>query len=189
MRVLGISSSPRARSNSEALLDAALNGARAAGAQVEKLKVAALEIAPCRACDACVKNVHCVVGDDFQRVYDLLLSVPRVILATPITYMSANAQAKCLIDRAQCLYNRKYVRKEEIPSDVPRRGAVIAVSGRKHPKAFEGLSLTTKYFFDSLQMEMVKELYVPGLDGPGEAAKRPELLERARELGERLARP
>ena len=189
MKVLGISSSPRARSNSEALLDSALEGARAAGAKVEKLKVASLNISPCRACDACVRNVRCVVGDDFQKVYDLLLSVPRLVFATPVTYMSANAQAKCLIDRTQCFYNRKYARKEGIPAETPRRGAVIAVSGRKHPRTFEGLSLTMKYFFDSLRMELLEELYCPGLDGPGEALALPELLQRARALGERLAGP
>ncbi len=188
MKVLGISSSPRARSNSEALLDAALEGARAAGAEIEKLKVAPLSIAPCRACDACIRNVRCVIQDDFQAVYDLLMSVHRLIFATPIAYMSANAQAKCLIDRTQCFYNRKYVRHEDIPSEFPRRGAVITVSGRKHPKTFAGLSLTIKYFFDSLQMEMVGELCCPGLDAQAEAARRPDLLERARGLGERLAR-
>ena len=187
MKLLGISSSPRPKSNSAALLDSALEGARSAGADVEKLDLRSLTIAPCRACDACIRNVRCIIQDDFQRVYDLLMGVPRIIFAAPITYMSANAQAKALIDRAQCFYNGKYVRHETIRSEIPRRGAVIAVSGRKHPKTFEGLSLTMKYFFDSLQMELVEELYCPGVDEPGEALDQPELLKRARELGSGLA--
>ena len=47
MKVLGIMGSPRRQSNTEILLDKALEGAREAGTEVEKVLVSNLRISPC----------------------------------------------------------------------------------------------------------------------------------------------
>ena len=57
MKIVGISSSPRGKnSNTLKLLDAALEGAAEAGAEVESIDVAKLKIKYCTACNSCHEN-------------------------------------------------------------------------------------------------------------------------------------
>ena len=62
--VLGISGSPHRHGNTETLLDSFLDGAKAAGASVEKVVLKDLNYSPCRGCNACHKTGECVVKDD-----------------------------------------------------------------------------------------------------------------------------
>ena len=80
---------------------------------------------------------------------------------------------------------------------------MIAVCGSKFKRAFDGLDLTMRFFFDSLQMRWpdgaegspaaagklatASKLYVRHVDAPGEIERHPEFMEQARELGRRLA--
>jgi multimeric flavodoxin WrbA len=63
-QVLGVVGSPRRGGNTEILVDEALAGAEEAGALVEKVLLGELDIAPCRACNACQKTGQCVQRDD-----------------------------------------------------------------------------------------------------------------------------
>ncbi len=193
-KITAVRTSLRRRSNSGLLLDAAVEAARASGADVEVVDLAGKRIAPCRACDACRKDGRCVwKDDDLVPLLEGLWKADRVLVATPVYYMAAPAQLKLLIDRTQCLYNRKYVLKDILPEErlARRSGAVIAVCGSKFKRAFEGLDLTMRFFFDSLQMQWPDgpegRLYVPHVDAPGEIERHPEFMEQARELGKRLA--
>ena len=56
MKVLGIMGSPRVSSNSDILLDEALTGAIAAGAEVEKIILDKKKIAGCKDCKKCNKT-------------------------------------------------------------------------------------------------------------------------------------
>ena len=56
MKVLGIMGSPRVGGNSDVLLSQALEGAKAAGADVKKIILARKEIAGCRDCKKCNKT-------------------------------------------------------------------------------------------------------------------------------------
>jgi multimeric flavodoxin WrbA len=188
-RLLAFRTSFRPRSNSSRLLEEAIEGAREAGSSAEVVDLPRTRIKPCTACDACIESGRCVFeDDDFCRVLDRMLEAERILVATPVYFMAAPAQLKLLIDRTQCLYNRKYVRKERMPKELRRRrrGGVIAVSGSKLENAFDGLDLTMRYFFDALEMKFAERLYVGHVDEQGEIERHPERLREARELGRRL---
>ncbi len=190
--LVAVQTSFRPRSNSTILLRAAVEGAREAGAEVEVVDLTRKKIAPCRACDACdacAKTGRCrFTDDDLVATVDAMWEAGRVLVATPVYYMAAPAQLKLLVDRTQYLYNRKYRLKQRLPEEevARRKGGVIAVSGSRLANAFDGLALTMKYFFDSLQMAFAEELYVRHVDGPGEIEEHPDMIDRARELGARL---
>jgi len=61
LRILGIMGSPRLGGNTDLLLDAALNGARSAGAEVEKIVVDKLNISPCREHYGCLEDGNCII--------------------------------------------------------------------------------------------------------------------------------
>jgi len=189
LKVLGISTSPRADGNSDRLLKEALRGAEDAGGRTEYFSLRGLSIAPCVECNACHKNGVCRVQDSFQAVFEKLLSADRLVFATPIFFMAVSAQAKLLIDRCQCLWARKYVLRAPLfpEGSRDRRGLVIAVGGSRSKKMFQSVALTMKYWFDALDITYSANLFVNQVDGAGDIRRHPRALAEARRLGAALA--
>ena len=187
VKVLGISTSPRANGNTDLLLRQALAGAESAGAQVEYLRLADLNIAPCIECNSCYKTGRCAVEDDYQMLLAKILGTDRLIFATPIFFMAVCAQAKILIDRCQCLWAHKYILKQPlITSGRDRRAMVIAVGGTKSKKMFDSIRLTMKYFLPVLDMNFAANLFVNNIDSPGQIQKHPAAMNEAYRLGKEL---
>ncbi|MFI5355218.1 MAG: flavodoxin family protein, partial [Desulfobaccales bacterium] len=81
---------------------------------------------------------------------------------------------------------RRYVLKQDFPGG-PRQGVLLAVGATKGRLLFVGARLTGKYFFDALNVSYAAEILVRGADEKGAILAQPEALERARDLGRRLA--
>jgi len=186
LKVLGIMGSPRIKGNTDLLLDEALRGAQSQGAEVEKIVVDRLKIAPCREYYGCAKDGNCVIRDDMDEIYPKLLTADVIIVASPMFFYGLTSQVKALIDRCQALWARKHILKQS-PPDTTRKGAFIAVGATTGKRLFDGSILTVKYFFQSVGVEYVDELLVRGVDKRGEIKKHPTALSDAFELGKRLA--
>jgi hypothetical protein len=101
--------------------------------------------------------------------------------------MTVCAQAKALIDRAQCHWAHKHVLKKElVPDRRDRRAMVIAVGGSKGVKMFESVRLTMKSYFDAIQMRYVANLFVNKVNEAGEIQKHSLALSEAFRLGKEL---
>ena len=185
MKVLGIMGSPRMKGNTDLLLDEALKGAASQQAEVEKILVDKLQITACKEYYACLRDGKCVIKDDMDDIYDILLSADAVIIASPMFFYTVSAQLMPLISRCQALWAKKYVLKN---MDIPeKKGAFIAVGATKGEKLFDGSKLTIKYFFQAINAKYVDELLVRGVDKKGEIKDHPTALSDAYELGKRLA--
>jgi len=185
MRVLGIMGSPRIKGNTDLLLDEALEGGQSQGAEVEKIIVDKLKIAPCREYYGCLRDGNCVIRDDMDDIYPKLLTADTIIVASPIFFYGLTGQLKALIDRCQALWARKYILKQDLP-DSTRKGAFIAVGATRGKQLFDGSILTVKYFFQAIGVKYVDELLVRGVDKKGEIKEHPTALSDAFELGKRL---
>ena len=97
--VLIISASGRKGGNSDLLCDQFAKGAREAGHEVEKIRLAEKKIGYCTGCYACQKLHKCVQQDDANEIVEKMLSADVIVLATPVYFYSMNAQLKALIDR------------------------------------------------------------------------------------------
>ena len=186
MKVLGIMGSPRIGGNTDLLLTQALQGAESQGAEVEKLVVDRLKIAPCREYYGCTRDGNCVIRDDMDDIYPKLLNSDGIIVASPMFFYGLSAQVKALVDRSQALWARKYVLKQE-PPDSGRRGALIAVGATRGKNLFDGSRLTVKYFFAAIGVKYVDDLLFRGVDKKGEIKEHPTALSDAFELGRKLA--
>lgn len=100
MKILGLSCSPRKNGNTVNLLNRALAGAKAEGADVELYSVAGKDLKPCDACMACSKTGECVINDDMKDLYQKMLSADGIIFGTPVYFYGMTAQAKAIIDRS-----------------------------------------------------------------------------------------
>ncbi len=99
-KVLILSGSPRNGGNSDLLCDEFAKGAREAGHEVEKLRVAQLDIHPCIACYHCsAHGGECVFRDDMAAVLQKMIDADVLVLASPVYFYSVDAQLKAVIDR------------------------------------------------------------------------------------------
>jgi multimeric flavodoxin WrbA len=187
MKILGIMGSPRLGGNTDLLVDAALNGARSQGAEVEKIVIDKLSISPCREHYGCLEDGNCVIRDDMDALYPKLLAADGLVVASPMFFYGITAQLKALIDRCQALWARKHVLKQNWPG-AGRKGAFIAVGATKGEKLFDGSIATVRYFFKTVGVEYVEELLIRGVDQKGDIRQHPSALRDAFELGQRLAR-
>jgi multimeric flavodoxin WrbA len=186
MKVLGIMGSPRRRSNTEILLDKALEGAREAGAEVEKVLVSKLKISPCLEIYACRKDGNCAIKDDMQLLYEKLLEAEHIIFASPIFFYGITSQAKAIIDRCQALWVRRHVLGMGKEDKRVRRGVFISVGATQGKKLFDGAVLTVKYFFDAIGVKYSGDLLIRGIDNKGQIEEHPAALEDAFRLGQEL---
>ncbi|KLK87607.1 iron-sulfur protein [Methanoculleus sediminis] len=100
MKILGINGSPRAsRSQTLRLVQAVLDGAESAGADVELVDVCKLRIEYCNGCLVCCERGECVKKDDFAELYLKMLDSDGIILGSPNYIDSVTAQIKTLLDR------------------------------------------------------------------------------------------
>jgi multimeric flavodoxin WrbA len=188
MKVLGIMGSPRRQSNTEILLDKALEGVREAGAEVEKVLVSKLKISPCLEIYACLKDGNCAIKDDMQSLYGKLLEADHIIFASPIFFYGITSQAKAVIDRCQALWARRHMLGMGKEDKRERRGVFISVGATRGAKLFDGAVLTVKYFFDAIGVKYSGDLLVRGIDNKGQIKEHAEALEDAFRLGQELVR-
>lgn len=188
MKALGIMGSPRRQSNTEILLNKALEGAREAGAEVENVPVSKLKISPCLEIYACLKDGNCPIKDDMQLLYEKLLEADHIIFASPIFFYGITSQAKAVVDRCQALWVRKHVLGMGGEDKRERRGVFISVGATRGEKLFDGAVLTVKYFFDAINVEYSGDLLVRGIDDRGQITEHPTALADAFRLGQELVR-
>lgn len=107
-RVIVISTSLRHGSNSDLLADKFVEGALAAGHEVEKISLVGKNIQFCKGCLACQQLGRCVIDDDVNAIMAKVLKADVVAWATPIYYYEMSGQMKTLIDRMNAMYPLDY---------------------------------------------------------------------------------
>ncbi len=96
-KVIVISTSLRHGSNSDMLAEKFVEGAKAAGNEVEKISLVGKNIQFCKGCMGCQKLGRCVIKDD---VNDIMAKVLKADVMS--------GQMKTLIDRMNAMYEQDY---------------------------------------------------------------------------------
>lgn len=85
-KIIVISTSLRHGSNSNMLAEKFIEGAKAAGNEVEKISLVGKSIQFCKGCMACQKLGRCVIKDDVNDIMAKVLRADVICWATPIYY-------------------------------------------------------------------------------------------------------
>ncbi len=102
--------SPRKQGNTASLLAVVMDELRKKGHEVAYFDVYESDIAGCRACLGCQKDVDhicCVIDDDMQPILQSVAEADVVVVAAPVYIWSAPAPVKAVLDRlvyAGCKY-------------------------------------------------------------------------------------
>lgn len=184
MKILGIVGSPRQRGNTHVLTQSILEGAREQGAATSELFLADLDIKECDGCHTCWVGEECPKDDDIAPVYDKIIESDVLVFGTPVYWYGPTALMKCLIDRFvyfNCPENREKIRGKS--------AAVVIPFEETDP---ETASLLVPFFekcFEYLEMNLTDTLLVPGVTKRGEVRKKQDVIEKALDLGRKLALP
>jgi multimeric flavodoxin WrbA len=190
IKVFGLSTSPRRGGNTELLLDEVLRGAEEKGAEVEKVNLSDLEVAPCAEYEVCYKTGECVIRDDFDMLLEKFIETDRLVFAAPIFFMGLPAQAKAVVDRIQSLWARKHILKKPLyaePREVPRKALFVSVGGTHTRGLFDCALRSLHYFLEPLEMELAGSVTFPGIDEKGAILKHPTAMQEAYQQGAALA--
>ena len=183
--IIAISATPRTQGNSEMLLDSMIAGCQAAGASTGKVRLRDLALHPCTGCDACQSRVDtpCVIRDDVPALLARLCQADGIAIASPIYFATVNAQLKMVLDRLYSVFGAG-----DFTTLRGKRLALAFTYGDADPLA-SGVMNALRMFQDCcrpLGIELVGCVHTNCLK-PGEMAGKPEVLEQARALGQRLA--
>ena len=178
-KVLVISTSLRARSNSDILTERLIAGARDAWHEVEHISLKGKEIRFCIGCLACQKTQKCVQKDDAVEIAEKVKNADTLVFATPIYYYEMSGQMKTLLDRLNPLY----------PSDYRfRKVYMLSVATEDEDyvpeKAISGLQGWVDCFEKA---KLAGTLFCGGISDAGEASGRSEEQEEAYAFGKTLA--
>ena len=178
MLILGLQGSPRKKGNTNFLLSTFLQAAEQKGAATRTISVAESNILPCKEYVVCEKKGTCPIDDDLAAEgYGLLRQAEVVVLASPIFFYNMTSQLKALVDRCQVFWARKYRLKLSDPLKATRRGYLLSVAATRGKTLFDGLQLTTKYFFDAIDARFDGSLLYRGIEGPKDMANHPTVME------------
>jgi len=172
-RVLGIVGSPRRGGNTEILVDEALAGAEEAGALTEKVILSKLDIAPCRACNACQKTGKCAQRDDMEELLEQMQRSQVWVLGTPIYWWGPTAQFKAFLDRWYGAQQVTFAGRRVILA-IPLGGSA------GYARYTVGMLTDT---LDYLRTELVATVLAPGAHDLGAVRRHADVLARARRAG------
>ena len=190
--VLLIGSSPRKNGNSDLLLKAAAEGLASQQVASETVFLRDYQYQPCLGCEQCRKDKQCTrLNDGMTLLYPKIEAARGLILASPVHHYNVTSWMKAFIDRLYCYYdfeNTKPRRWSSRLAEQNRKAAVIGVCEQvdKHDMGFvmEAMQLPLQ----ALGYEIVASQRVFGVFARGELRNQPQMLEKAKMVGETLAR-
>ena len=176
-KVLVISTSLRAKSNSDILTEKLIEGAKASGHDVEYISLKGKNIGFCIGCLACQNTQRCVTNDDAVEIDTSDMTIEEVVDKV-IYYYEMSGQMKTLLDRLNPLY----------PSDYKFRNVyMLSVAAEDEEfvpqKAESGLQGWVDCFEKA---EFSGSLFCGGIGDMGEASGKKEELSEAYEFGKTL---
>lgn len=106
--ILVITTSLRAKSNSDILAQSLISGAKDAGHSVEQISLKGKKLGFCLGCLACQKTQKCVLKDDAANIMAKVKNADTLVFVTPIYYYEMSGQMKVLLDRMNPLFPVDY---------------------------------------------------------------------------------
>ena len=211
MKIIAINGSPRKTWNTATLLQHALDGAAAQGAETELIHLYDLDYKGCTSCFACkLKDGksygRCILRDDLTPVLDRIATADSLILGSPLYFGTVTGEMRCFMERLmfpylvyarppQSLFERKIPTAFVYTMNVGE-GMIHEAGYDVHFKTNESVlerlfgSCESFFSYETLQFEDYSKVVFSYCD-PAERIERrktvfPKDCERAYDLGKRL---
>ena len=168
MKVLAINGSPRKAATAH-VLGIFLEGVKEAGAEVELIRLAKLNVKPCRGCFTCWTNTpgECIQKDDMEKMLPKIDAADALVLATPVYVDGMTGIMKNFLDRAIPLDSGKVIIREGHCRHPSRSGggmgkvALMSVCGFHEMDNFDPLVTHVKALCKNMNAEFVGAVLRP----------------------------
>lgn len=187
--MVAVYGSPRQGSNTDTLLNRFLEGAVDCrrldqdNLKIEKIYTRDLKIEPCRGCGNCLKTGECIIQDEMQALYAMIIDCNLLLIASPVFFTTVTGSLKSFIDRFQRFWALKYELKKKIIVKPNRRGILISTAGSDSENIFDCIKKVIRALFDILYMEYLCEFLFNNIDKKGDIFNNPEALNKIYDYG------
>jgi multimeric flavodoxin WrbA len=173
--------SPNIKGNTAKLVNAILDGAAENGADKVVYNLASLEIKGCDACRKCQDSGCCLIEDDMQEIYMEIQTADVVVLGSPVYMWQMTAQTKLFVDRLTPFL------KPNFSSRLDNKKLILVFSqGSSDTEAFKPYFEYTAGLLYYMGFDVLDTIIAAGTDKL-EVSFRPNLLEKARDLGKLIS--
>jgi len=102
MKVLGIVGSKRKSGNTAYLVKQALHAIESKDVETELIFLGDYNIHGCIGCEGCRDTYKCVIKDDMQKIYPLIINSDAIVLGSPTYFYNITSYMKAFIERLYC---------------------------------------------------------------------------------------
>jgi multimeric flavodoxin WrbA len=190
-KIVAIYGSPRIGGNTAVLMDYFLKGImentrHSEGAvTIDSLLIKDKNISPCRECCNCSKTGECIIPDDMQEIYKLLIEADFIAVASPVFFTTVSAYLKAVIDRSQRFWVLKYEHNKKIIKKT-RRGIFISTSGSGSKDIFKCSIKVIRSFFDVLFVDYLKDFTFNSMEKKGDILNNEKAISALFEFGKNM---
>lgn len=184
MKVIGLSSGVR-KGNSQGLLQAVLDGAKEAGAEVEFIRLADKNIKPCAGCGHCKaeESTTCGIKDDMQEIYKKIAEADAVVLGSPVYFGRCNSIALCMIDRMYGMIGAGFVSRIQ----AGKKFASVQTCGSNGADVTDAIHASLAGAFSFFGMKDCGHVWANNCYAPDDFSKDSAKIAEAKNLGKKLA--
>jgi multimeric flavodoxin WrbA len=192
LKILGIVGSQRKNGNTSRLVKEVLQGCEEEGAMTECVFLRDYKFAGCLGCEKCTESCHCVIDDDMQKLYPLLLEADGLVLGSPTYFYNVSADVKKFIDR--CYSMEVFARGDRscwvgINEALGGKYAVALAVCEQYDEQYMGFTMEalTRPLVD-LGYRVIDTVKAVGFFKPGEVSENAGVIEKSVTAGKRLAK-
>ncbi|MBY8983586.1 MAG: flavodoxin family protein [Candidatus Lokiarchaeota archaeon] len=183
-KIIGIVASPRVDGNTQKLVELILDSGVENGAETKIFNLNEMDIKGCQSCYHCkTTDEDCAVKDDILQLFEEIKHSDAVIIGTPIYFGQMSAQLKIFIDRHFSQIG------SDFKSKLGRKDLVLVFTqGNPNIDQFKQYIEYTSNLFNRLSYKLKDLIIAPGVRRRGAIYKETLLVQKAKEIGEKLAK-
>ncbi|MCK5566877.1 MAG: flavodoxin family protein [Actinomycetia bacterium] len=190
-KIVAIYGSPRIGGNTAVLMDYFLKGImentryNEGAVTIDSLLIKDKNISPCRECCNCSKTGECIIPDDMQEIYKLLIEADFIAVASPVFFTTVSGYLKAVIDRCQRFWVLKYEHNKKIIKK-NRGGIFISTSGSGSKDIFKCSIKVIRSFFDVLFVDYLKDFTFNSMEKKGDILNNEKAISALFEFGKNM---
>ncbi len=192
MKVLGVVGSKRKRGNTSILVQETLKAVNLEGIETQIVYLDDYNIEGCYGCEGCEDNFECVVKDDMQKLYPLIVQSDAIVLGSPTYFYNVSSDMKTFLERC---YNFEVFDEDDrsvwisINEAIEIKYAVTIAICEQYDESDMGFtSEAMSKTLEALGYRVIDNVKVLELFKKGEALDNNKALEQAKRAGEKLTK-
>ena len=190
MKVLGIIGSKRKNGNTAYLVKQALQTIESKDVETELIFLGDYNISGCTGCEGCKDTYKCVIMDDMQKIYPLIINSDAIVLGSPTYFYNITADMKAFIERLYCFQvfaeNDRSVWSSINESLGGKYAVVIAICEQNDEEDMGFTAQAMKKPLEGLGYRVISTVKILKLFKKGDVQQNQNALEQVKIAGEKL---